>query len=328
MNLTRIFVLLVFGYLAFSMIIPAFDDSKAERQRQLVEAINTNLDKGRKALDADVLPYDRLLTNYATDARDMVPEHGATIAKLATMGTSANPKFKEIEAERDLIVKGMAENKINPDIGLERLALLKAASHPGVIEEGLVDEINTISALTKGRLSPVGQSQDKLGQPGANLVGNPAYGQWQRQPDGSLLWVWLAQWAVLSTLFQGPSYANWYYNRPWSYDYDRYRSNLGSGTWRDRELNNMRTSWSNIQARGQETGRKPSTYANRQNNTMRKSTAYAQSGGLYKNFATTRAQAATTGPRKASVYSNPSNPSGFRSSSRSGSYSGSRRGGK
>ena len=52
------------------------------------------------------------------------------------------------------------------------------------------------------------------------MVGNPRYGQWQRNSSGQSFWAFYGQYALMRSLFFSPRpyyYSNWYSNRGWSY---------------------------------------------------------------------------------------------------------------
>jgi len=62
---------------------------------------------------------------------------------------------------------------------------------------------------------------------GMSLVGNPAYGQWQKDNSGNSFWVFYGKYALFRDLFFGPSWGGYGYS-----DWDRYnRGYRGKGNY-------------------------------------------------------------------------------------------------
>lgn len=102
----------------------------------------------------------------------------------------------------------------------------------------LTDPINVLADLSEGKLPRIEAESKKeslssneakdMGA-GSRLVGNPHYGHWQQQSNGTSFWAFYGQYAFLSSLFDRPySYGYWSRNRDYSYYHDVGRNHYSS----------------------------------------------------------------------------------------------------
>ncbi|MGB0747394.1 MAG: hypothetical protein ACPGO3_01490 [Magnetospiraceae bacterium] len=309
------------------LVTTACSDPNIDEIKQLSAELNKDIVAVGDKLDQDVLPYDKKLTEYATKAKELLPDRAKDIDWLAAAGTKTrNPILKDLQARSNRILRNVNQNRVDSAQAVTWMRLLTEAATEKNVDAGLVDEINTIAAMTKGALKPLDVPEDKVGLPGDRLVGNSHYGQWTRTSSGSTYWYWHPIYAPI----MGPgrwSYSGWYYDRPWSYRYDRYQNRYGSATWRQSEVGRMSSSWGSIKQYGKQTGRTPSSFATRTNTSVPPPPpprAGRTASGV-PPFSRTSTQAATSGPRTVSTYGSSysnSASSSYRASTRSGGSSG------
>lgn len=293
------------GLLAWvALVLGGCGDPNGDKIQALLQKLPKEIDAIGGQLDQDSLPYDKKLTDYATRAKALKPEHAALIDALAKQGSRENGSLSDLHTRVKTAGRQFQEKTQESGQVLEELELVDAATDPDVIDKGLIDPINAIAGLTEGALPLVAVGSTYSRRRGAGLVGNRHYGHWNQRPGGGLVWVWAAAYSSFGKTGNRWTYSNWYYNRPWSYNYDSYRSQYASRQWRDDEMGRMRESWRNIERSGRAQGRKPSEYAARANTdpgAQTKASKKIPSKGP-PPFDKTRVKAAKVGPRNISSY--------------------------
>jgi hypothetical protein len=112
---------------------------------------------------------------------------------------------------------------------------LYQALDSSLFNDMLSDPVNVIADMSEGKLarvnaisreaSTLANGSEDFGA-GSQLVGNPAYGQWQTDSNGMSFWAWYGMYSMFSNLFHRPVYYdNWSRGRDYSYynDVGRYR---------------------------------------------------------------------------------------------------------
>ncbi len=283
------------------LFLTACSDPNAKSIATLDQAITDRLAKVEQDLTAGRLTNAQILTRYVAEAKALKPDYADVLDTLGTMATPSNGRLADLKNQHREIMDAYAKRSAPSGQILDELQRVYDGTAPDQINAALVDEINTVAALTNGGLSPISLPPGStLPEPGASLVGNPNYGHWQQSSNGTPSWVWFAQFALLQSLLGNMSYPSWYYNRPWSYDYDVYRDRFGSPGWRNREAGRLSRNWPTIEREGQRRGRKPSAYARRSNaNAPQNTTSAAR---RHTRFSETRTQIARNGGRRPSAY--------------------------
>ncbi|MBT1444558.1 hypothetical protein KJI95_08445 [Shewanella sp. JM162201] len=111
---------------------------------------------------------------------------------------------------------------------------LYQAADPALYNDMLSDPLNALADMSGGTLprvsaisreAEIAATGDDLGA-GSQLIGNPAYGEWQTPSDGTSFWAWYGMYAMFSNLINRPVYYDtWAGRRHYSYYHDvgRYR---------------------------------------------------------------------------------------------------------
>ncbi len=272
--------------------------------------VQLQIDGLKQGLSAGTLVNAVILKSYIDKTMVSNPEYKDILSSLAVQYTAKNGNL--VSLEKRLANIGDVKQSSDAVADLENL---KLASSKDIFNQTFMDEINTVAALSNGALQPLNLSENEPVVAGQNLVGNPTYGRWQSSSGGSF-WAWYGQYAFFSSLFRPPFYNSWYYNRPWSYGYDRYNNNYGSRSWKNSETQTLDKNYKKVREYGKVNNKKPSAYATRTNGKVK-----ATATGKGSSLSSVRKTTAKLGPsaRKSSPYS---------SSSRSGNRSRSSRGGK
>lgn len=306
---------IIIGLVALFLLVSCSDPNlpKIDSKTEIIKSQITDL---KSSLDERTLVNAAILESYIVKTKASNPEYESILTALSRQYTSKNSGVAKLEERLAAAHKDLGSGVLTSGEALAELENLKLASDKDTFNDSLVDEINTVAALSNGALKPLNQPEGKELKAGANLVGNPTYGRW-RQGGGSSFWVWYGQYSMFRSVFGRPRYSSWYYNRPWSYGYDVYNNNYGSRRWKQSENQTLNQNYNKVREYGRTTNRKPSNYANRAN-----SKVMARPSGRGNSLSSTRRRTASYGPsasKKASPYS---------SSSRSGTRSRSSRGGK
>lgn len=257
------------------------------------------------------LPNIKYLRLYAAYIRKTQPDMTLLVSTLEKEATVEGGRFQYLNARyQDVLAKypKQAEQSRQVSIAItsEARAIALAAGYT-VFNDGLVDVVNVLADMSRGKLPKLGFSEttNKEMPPTQHLVGNPSYGRWQSNSSGGSFWAWYGQYRLFSDVLgwnSGYRYNQnrWYSSRSPSYYGDVGRHYYGS--------NSSNKSW------GQIAKRNPNVKANR------------APANKIKNFKSTSrlsnyAPRTSTAPKSIPKTSRTSSYSNTRSSpSRSGGY--------
>lgn len=210
------------------------DNGAAEQARQIEKYLE--LDAGRLAtlgamLDKGEIRNATLIGHYAERLNQQDPSLAPIVSALAT-DAGKGPLFESLKRRLDE-AKNPA-NFVDEAMRLDELENLYQAADPALYNDMLSDPLNTLADMSGGSLprvnavsreSELASLGDDFG-PGSQLIGNPAYGEWQTGSNGTSFWAWYGMYAMFSNLFHRPVYYdNWSSRRHYSYYHDvgRYR---------------------------------------------------------------------------------------------------------
>jgi|TARA_B110000116_G_scaffold220402_1_gene198555 hypothetical protein len=220
--------------------------SKEEKWRGIVESdlitLNTGLNRLESHLDQGRIRNAQLVGVYAASMREQKPDMAPVIAIIELEATSKGALFHGLqERYNDLKVKAPAlilqgERGVNA-IGGEIDALTAAVSSKN-FGEALADPLNVLADMSGGSLPRVdamskaeslqANAAEDFGS-ASSMVGNPNYGAWQQQSNGTSFWAFYGQYRLMSDLLLGPVYYNrWARNRDYSYYGSRGYNNYSS----------------------------------------------------------------------------------------------------
>lgn len=305
---------LMIGFVSLFLLTAC--DPMTEKIKTEIVVATENIDLLKSKFDNGELPNALILKTYIQKTKATNPDFMDVLNGFVVQATSKNTGIVELEKRVASVEPNVVDGKWDEEIALAELYNIRQAANVDVFNKSLIDEINTVAALSNGALSSLDISdEDAKAEPGKNLIGNPKYGQWQSSSNGSF-WVWFATYSYFSNRYNRSYYHGWYYNRPWSYGYDNYYNNYGSRGWKSNETSVMDKNYTKVREYGKNNNRKPTAYSSRNNSKVK--AAPAGKGQALSSVRKSTAQYGTTA-RKSSPYS---------SSSRSGSRSSSSRGGK
>lgn len=221
--------LTVFAFLAIVMLGCASEEERLTKELTSFHSrVQSNIHLLENHIESGRVRNAKILAEYAAVLRKQSPDMIPVIDALAADATTEGPTFKSLEGRAS-----DAKNKIpvaakSLDASREltrEFNSLNTASSVTNYNMALTDPINVLADMSKGKLAKVAplenETESAMDAVGSQLVGNPTYGQWQTNNDGSTFWEWYGKYALFSSLFDRPvSYGHWSSHRAPSYYHD------------------------------------------------------------------------------------------------------------
>ena len=173
-------------------------------------------------LDAGRVRNANIIRQYAILVERERPNVIKLTRELAREGTTGGLAYVSLTQRLEKVNRAPQDEK-QAGVAFEDLQRVEAAADVVVFNDSLIDVINVLADLSNGKLPRMQASptEPKSAQgAGSHMVGNPRYGQWQRNSSGQSFWAFYGQYALMRSLFFSPRpyyYSNWYSNRGWSY---------------------------------------------------------------------------------------------------------------
>lgn len=186
-----------------------------------------------KMLDDGEIRNANLLKQYTKILEPQKTELAPLLEELSKDGTSKGPMYTSLQ--RRLSELSNSSNFVDLDQQLDEANNLYQAADPSLFNDMLSDPVNVVADMSGGALARVNSisreaavlanGAEDFGT-GSQLVGNPAYGNWQTGSNGMSFWAWYGMYSMFSNVMRGPvSYDRWSSRRNYSYynDVGRYR---------------------------------------------------------------------------------------------------------
>lgn len=262
-----------FSLIFIILLLVGCSDPVEEQRKILLPIAAEQIDTLNKKLQNKELGNVLIIHDYAKKLERINPEYSDVTRNFLEQ---IAPNGKDITEFKNRLnrVHTNPESFDSKEDALMEVNAIVAATNPEVYNDSLVDVVNTIAALSDGRLQKVQTSFSAHGAhnaPGSSLVGNPKYGSWEER-NGNSVWMWFAAYMVFDRLSNRPYYYhNWYYNRPWSYHHD-YGRRIYSSPSQARSDSQLRAKNDRkLKQYGKDTNRNMSSYQTKSNNNFRPS---------------------------------------------------------
>jgi len=192
---------------------------------QSIQQLGSELDSGQIRNAKVLREYSRLLAQQKPEM--------ATLANLiAEDAGTQGPLYQSLRTRINDIKNRVVSLDNATDI-TDDLTRIKEASRSSLFADALTDPINVLADMSDGKLPRIGAiskaAENSAGGEdmgaGSQLVGNPNYGGWQTQSNGTSFWQWYGMYRLLGDFTDRMSYSRWSNNRRYSYysDYGRSR---------------------------------------------------------------------------------------------------------
>jgi hypothetical protein len=309
-----------------ALVLSACSDPNREILTQRVIDAESRVKALGTALKSGSVRNAVLLKEYGNIVRNDRPELDSVITTLIKEGTVNGQQYQFLNTRLTELKKHTAQIGNPQQLIPEADALVLAASTVN-FNNALSDPLNVIADMSDGKLARLGvlskseeavYNETKDYGSGSQMIGNPAYGQWNNN-RGTSFWEFYGMYAMFNTLTRSnrANYSDWNRNRPYSHYQDYGVDRYGSAN----ERSKYRSSY------GKSAGVNKTASNSKTFGGQRKSSSLSKgSGGNYRGT--------TPPPRKSSSLSRKSSSSFGSSKSSSGSlrssstYSRSYRGGK
>ncbi|MCE9686991.1 hypothetical protein LZP73_12390 [Shewanella sp. AS16] len=216
-----------------SLLLSGCGDDRPEQILKYQQLTQQRLDTLGKMLDEGQVRNANLLRQYTQLLRQQKPELAPLLEELAKDATRSGPMYGSLQ--RRLEESRNAANFVDVAQQLSEAENLYQAADPSLYNDILSDPVNVVADMSGGSLSRVNAISREAAAlangaedfgPGSQLVGNPAYGNWQTNSNGTSFWAWYGMYSMFSNIFHRPIYYDrWSDRRGYSYynDVGRYR---------------------------------------------------------------------------------------------------------
>ncbi|MET1254452.1 hypothetical protein [Aliikangiella maris] len=229
-----------FGTILLFLFLLGACTSKTERLQEQIQkevgAVESQLERLSKGLNNQTVLNAGILNQYATQLGQSNSEYAPLAKLLGENAKTSGPMYQSLVERLNTVKLYSGESVEQLEKNLQELELLNEAANPAMFSDALSDPINVLADASNGKLPRVqsisreqeasSNRQSNLGN-GAQLIGNPQYGQWVTGSNGMSFWEWYGAYALISDLMGGRryNYSTWGSNRPYSYyhDYGRNR---------------------------------------------------------------------------------------------------------
>jgi len=287
-------------------------ENYADEAKRHHKAVTAQLVELKHQLDSGTVRNAVIVKSYAEKLSRQDPSMEPIAKAMALDATSSGAPYQSLVTRLAVVNLEPQDEKSYLPIKQE-LDSIYAGSDSAVFNDSQLDLANTLADLSQGKLPRLNipkNARNEQTVPGSYLVGNPQYGQYRTNSQGSSFWEWYGKYAmfshVLGAFTRGPIYYNSWYSRPhYSYYHDYGRSTYGTSR--------ARQSWSTgsnkLREKGVKVAKPKKNYGSLAG--QRKVSTYNR-GGTYKNSSRQYgAKNSYSGGRK-----------NYASGSRSSSYSG------
>ena len=265
----------------FILVLSGCGGNRFEKQMRAAHAtVQNNLTQLKTELDRKQLPNVLLIEKYADALIQQKPDYNDIAQLLKKEATSEGKNYNKL-VTRLAAVNLIPRNEREAEANVQELQMVNNAADPGIYNDSLVDVVNTLASMSDGQLASLNVPHTTgVGQQSGNaLVGNPAYGSWQKDSSGTSFWAWYGMYSMFNNFVGGGRYNyNSWSSRPNSGYYNNYgRERYGSynDVSRNRDLSRRHPSQYNKSARTSprysKTARRSSSYGGSRTSSSRSS---------------------------------------------------------
>lgn len=285
-----------------SLLLSGCGNNIEDQLSETKSTVRYSLDHLKQQLDSRKVVNALLIETYADALIKQKPDYKNIATLLRQNSTSKGNNYTALTKRLSAVSLKPADDKA-ASYAMQELELVYAAADVREYNNSLADVVNTIASLSDGKLAVINvPAKDKATAQQANaLVGNPAYGSWNKGSDGRSFWEWYGMYSMFSNLTGGRTqyYDSWSSRPHYSYYGETGRNRWGSNAdvSQNRDLSS----------------RSPSRYNKPSASTKTRYATNASRGSSYSGSS-----------KLSSASSSSSRSSSYGSSSRSSSFSSSR----
>ncbi|MDH5232459.1 MAG: hypothetical protein OEY38_20555 [Gammaproteobacteria bacterium] len=211
--------------IATTLFLTGCGDPYREELESRIKSADQRLSQLKTSLDNGSLQNALILKEYGRQVSKSRPEMDKIVDALVKDGTAEGQLYQHLE-KRLNDVKTNHKQYGDPQKLIPEAEAIMQASSERVFNKALSDPINVLADLSNGVLPRVGvMSKNEEATfndvkdfgDAAQLVGNPAYGQWTNR-GGSSVWEFVGAYFLLNSIMgRNPvRYDSWNRHRPYS----------------------------------------------------------------------------------------------------------------
>ncbi|WP_235938715.1 hypothetical protein [Thalassotalea algicola] len=215
-------------------------DAQIPLTEQRVQQLGEMLDSGQ-------VRNAKFINDYADKVAEKSPQLDQLVNEFRKDATTQGPLYLAL-LDRINTVKSQPQMFASSQARFEELLNIYQAADPILYSDALSDPLNVLADMSGGdlpRVNSLSKAQSMAANNaqdfgvGEQLIGNPAYGQWQTGSNGMSFWAWYGMYRMLDDVLDiGYSrkrrgkvyYSNWGRSRNYSYYNDYGRTRYSSPT--------------------------------------------------------------------------------------------------
>ena len=252
--------------LAFVLLLSACGDPVQEQIDAQIPLTEQRVQQLGDMLDSGQIRNAKFITQYADTVAKKSPQLLSIVDEFRKDATSSGPLYQAL-LERVDLVKTQPQMFANKQARFEELLNIYQAADPILYSDALSDPLNVLADMSNGELPRV-NSMSKAQSMAANnaqdfgvgeqLIGNPAYGQWQTDSNGMSFWAWYGVYRLLDDVLDIDRkrrgkvyYSRWGKSRNYSYYHDYGRTRYSSPTQLSKQTQLETRTRKSFESRGQ-----------------------------------------------------------------------------
>ena len=216
-------------------------DAQIPLTEQRVQQLGQMLNEGR-------IRNAKFIKQYAEQVAQKSPQLAAIADEFRKDATTKGPLYLAL-LERIDLVKNQPQMFASKQAQFEELLNIYQAADPVLFSDALSDPLNVLADMSGGelpRVNAMSKNQSLAANNaqdfgvGEQLIGNPAYGQWQTDSNGMSFWAWYGIYRLLDDVLDIDGfgrkrrgkvyYSSWGKSRNYSYYHDYGRTRYSSPT--------------------------------------------------------------------------------------------------
>ena len=226
--------------------LSACGDPVVEQIEQQLPVTEQRIDKLCQALENKQVRNANLIFQYADKLKSQKPEFVDLIDQFKRDATCQGPMYLAL-VDRINTAKNQKNMFASSQARFDELINIYQAADPVSYSDALSDPLNVLADMSDGQLPRVNSLSKNQSQRannaqdfgvGEQLIGNPAYGQWQTGSNGLSFWEWYGMYALLDNVLDASFghrkrryyYSDWGRYRNYSYYHDYGRTRYSSPT--------------------------------------------------------------------------------------------------
>ena len=231
--------------LTLVMLLSACGDPVLEQIEAQIPLTEQRVSQLGEQLDNGKIRNAMFINEYADKVAEKSPQLINLVNEFRKDATTSGPMYLAL-LERIELVKAQPQMFASSQARFEELLNIYQAADPILYSDALSDPLNVLADMSGGELPRV-NAMSKAQSLAANnaqdfgvgeqLIGNPAYGQWQTGSNGMSFWAWYGVYRLLDDVIDlgfdrkrrgRVYYSSWGKSRNYSYYHDYGRTRYSS----------------------------------------------------------------------------------------------------